>query len=88
MKTLDACDRCVAKRANDEQCTRRKKKGYEYCGTHSKNSPNGEVEASPTPIHKICVWAEDVNGIVRYIDADGNSYNVEGVLAGKGMRIE
>ena len=27
-------DRCCAKRASDEQCTRRKKDGCEYCGTH------------------------------------------------------
>jgi hypothetical protein len=27
-------DRCCAKRASDEQCTRRKKDGCEFCGTH------------------------------------------------------
>ena len=29
-------DRCCAKRANGEQCTRRKKDESEYCGTHLK----------------------------------------------------
>jgi len=29
-------DRCCAKRASNEQCTRRKKEGCEYCGTHTK----------------------------------------------------
>jgi hypothetical protein len=83
MKPIDPCDRCVAKRANDEQCTRRKKKGHEYCGTHSKNSPNGEVEVVTTGLRKKEVWAEDINGIVRYVDVDGKSYNVEDVLSGK-----
>ena len=82
MKDLDVCDRCVAKRANNEQCTRRKKKGHEYCGTHSKNSPNGEVEVVTTGLRKKEVWAEDVMGIVKYVDAEGNMYNVEDVLAG------
>jgi hypothetical protein len=82
MKPIDACDRCVAKRANDEQCTRRKKKGCDYCGTHSKNSPNGEVEVV-SGLRKKEVWAEEVMGIVRYVDAEGNSYNVEDVLSEK-----
>ena len=83
MKQLDACDRCLAKRANDEQCTRRKKKGMDYCGTHSKNSPNGEVQAPVSELRKKEVWAEDINGIVRYVDAEGASYNVEDVLSGR-----
>ena len=29
-------DRCCAKRASNEQCTRRKKEEFEYCGTHLK----------------------------------------------------
>ena len=81
MKPIDACDRCLAKRANDEQCTRRKKKGHQYCGTHSKNSPNGEVEVVTTGPRKKEVWAEEVQGIVRYVDSEGISYNVEDVIS-------
>ena len=33
-------DRCNAKRANGEQCTRRKKEESEYCGTHAKGLPH------------------------------------------------
>ena len=36
-------NRCIAKRANDEQCTRRRKEGCEYCGTHVKGTPNGII---------------------------------------------
>jgi hypothetical protein len=38
-------DRCCAKRASSEQCTRRKKEGCEYCGTHMKGTPHGIVES-------------------------------------------
>ena len=37
-------DRCCAKRATNEQCTRRKKDGSEYCGTHMKGTPHGIIE--------------------------------------------
>ena len=37
-------ERCCAKRANNEQCTRRKKKDDEYCGTHLKNKPHGIID--------------------------------------------
>jgi len=33
-------DRCHAKRANGEQCTRRKKEGCLCCGTHTKGTPH------------------------------------------------
>ena len=35
-------DRCTAKRANGEQCTRRKKDACEYCGTHAKGTPHDQ----------------------------------------------
>ena len=38
-------DRCCAKRATGEQCTRRKKTDFEYCGTHIKGTPHGTVDA-------------------------------------------
>ena len=37
-------ERCCAKRASCEQCTRRKKDGSEYCGTHMKGTPHGIVD--------------------------------------------
>ena len=36
-------DRCCALRANKQQCTRRKKKGEKFCGTHIKGIPHGEL---------------------------------------------
>jgi len=76
-------DRCCAKRANDEQCTRRKKTGCEYCGTHMKGTPNGMIDAQSeiVPImQKIEVWAQDIMGIIYYIDKSGNVYQAEDIV--------
>lgn len=35
-------ERCVAKRPSGTQCTRRKKKGCNYCGTHLKTNEHGQ----------------------------------------------
>lgn len=76
-------DRCTAKRADGSQCTRRKKQGEHFCGTHIKGTPHGEItaagEALPTK-KKIEVWTEDIKGIHTYIDADGNVYNTVHVM--------
>ena len=37
-------ERCNAKRANGEQCTRRRKDGEKFCGTHSKGTPHGFID--------------------------------------------
>ena len=82
-------DRCCAKRANDEQCTRRKKEGSEYCGTHVKGSPHGIMEQetdnnnTKVNIQKVEVWAQDIQGIIYYIDNMGNVYQAEDIVGNK-----
>ena len=78
--------RCVAKRADGDQCTRRKKKDCEFCGTHSKGTPHGLIcneSATHNANEKIEVVAEDIKGIVYYIDKHGNVYKTEDILLGK-----
>lgn len=80
-------DRCCAKRANGEQCTRRRKDDTtEYCGTHLKGTPHGicdlNEEVKPQG-QKIEVWAQDIQGIVYYIDKASNVYQVEDIMQGK-----
>ena len=41
---IPSCFRCSAKRVNGEQCTRRRSKEGEYCGTHTKVLPYGVFE--------------------------------------------
>ena len=79
-------DRCCAKRASNEQCTRRKKDGCEYCGTHLKGTPHGIVDAKDEPkntTQKIEVFAQDIQGIIYYIDKNNNVYQAEDIISNK-----
>jgi hypothetical protein len=76
-------DRCCAKRATNEQCTRRRKEGSEYCGTHMKGTPHGVMdsnEESKENTQKIEVWAQDIHGIVYYIDKHNNVYDTADII--------
>ena len=67
---VDFCERCCAKRATNEQCTRRKKEGIEYCGTHMKGTPHGIIdnqEDAKVTTQKVEVWAQDIQGIIYYM---------------------
>lgn len=79
-------DRCCAKRASNEQCTRRKKDGIEYCGTHMKGTPHGIIDnqnENKPNTQKIEVWAQDIQGIVYYIDKAFNVYQAEDIIINK-----
>ena len=79
-------DRCCAKRASGEQCTRRKKTDCEYCGTHMKGTPHGicDNEEDNKPVgQKVEVWAQEIQGIIYYIDKVGNVYQVEDIIVNK-----
>jgi hypothetical protein len=79
-------DRCCAKRASNEQCTRRKKDGIEYCGTHMKGTPHGIIDnqnESKPNTQKIEVWAQDIQGIIYYIDKSFNVYQAEDIVVNK-----
>ena len=80
-------NRCTAKLANGEQCTRRRKQDCEYCGTHYKGLPNGLMDPNETPETSnkktIDIFAEDIKGIVYYMDKYNNVYKVTDVLDGK-----
>ena len=78
-------DRCCALRANGEQCTRRKKASEKFCGTHIKGIPHGELsnnnnnDSVPSNIKRE-VWAQDIAGIIYYIDAENNVYNHHDII--------
>ena len=79
-------DRCCAKRATEEQCTRRKKEGFEYCGTHLKGLPHGTVDMQNEQkniTQKIEVYVQDIQGIVYYIDKNNNVYQAEDIISNK-----
>ena len=72
--------RCIAKAANKEQCTRRKKDGESCCGTHCKGVPHGYINAESVKTYQKEVIREEINGILQYIDSQGNVYKMEDVL--------
>lgn len=75
-------ERCCALRANKEQCTRRKKNGEKFCGTHIKGIPHGEIIAGDQvqeTTKKVEVWAQDIKGIIYFIDKEGNVYDPQHV---------
>lgn len=82
------CDeeRCNARRANGEQCTRRRKDECLYCGTHLKGVPHGKVEhehKDQVKEKKMEVFAQDINGIIYYLDSGYNVYNTEDIVSNK-----
>lgn len=79
-------DRCCAKRASEQQCTRRRKEGSEYCGTHIKGTPHGSINTvndESQQSHKVSVWAQDIGGIIYYIDNNNNVYCPEDIMSDK-----
>ena len=75
-------ERCCALRANKEQCTRRKKGDDKFCGTHIKGTPHGEINQINTVVShtKKEVWAQDIKGIIYYIDKEGNVYDPQDII--------
>lgn len=82
--TVPQFERCMAKRANGEQCTRRKKDSSCFCGTHVKGTPHGIIDDSHKPsekIKKVEVWVQEIKGINYYIDASKNVYLPEDIIS-------
>jgi len=79
--------RCTAKRANGEQCSRKKKEDGCFCGTHDKNRPHGIIEIDENntieKFKKVEVWLQEINGILYYIDNFNNVYNTQDIITNK-----
>lgn len=81
-------DRCSARRANGEQCTRRRKDDFQFCGTHTKGTPHGIIDSnnslsSTSFTQKVEVWTVDIKGILYYVDNFNNVYQTEDIVENK-----
>jgi hypothetical protein len=81
-------DRCMACVSNQKQCTRRKKKDGDFCGTHDKGTPHGTfktIKQKPdnNPFKKVDIFIKDIKGIHYYIDNDNNVYMTDDILNNK-----
>ena len=79
--------RCLAKRANGEQCTRKKKEGCDYCGTHTKGVPcsimDDEKDGGDNPKlnqQSVNIWVQNIKGIEYFIYGSQNVYKHEDVI--------
>lgn len=78
--------RCLAKRANGEQCTRKKKEGCDYCGTHTKGVPcsimDDENDGDKPKLNQqsVNIWVQNIKGIEYFIDGSQNVYKHEDVI--------
>jgi hypothetical protein len=41
--------KCSARTANGKQCSRKKQKGIDFCGSHLHNQPHGRIDQATTP---------------------------------------
>lgn len=80
--SIPQTNRCHAKRATCEQCTRKQKEGHLFCGTHVKGTPHGIISTEETEAYQIKseVFAEEIYGIVYYLDKYGHIFSTEDVL--------
>ena len=74
--TIPEDSRCIANKSCNERCTRRRKDGSEYCGTHHKHTT---IEGHD-PVKKMDVIAKEMEGIVYYVDDFQNVYRTEDIL--------
>ena len=75
--------RCISKLSDGTQCSRKKQDGSDYCGTHSKGSPHGTYMQENVTLTKVDVWAQEIGGIIYYVDSGYNVYKTEDIINGK-----
>ncbi len=72
---------------NNEQCTRRKKKDCDFCGTHLKGYPNGIVNMQNNNNNNnktsVEIWKQEIKGILYYIDDNKNVYSMTDIMSNK-----
>ena len=74
-------ERCMALSSSKKQCTRRRKKDEDFCGTHLKGRPNGTIQQTKeTSLKTINVFTKDIKGIIYYMDDSSNIYHPQDIF--------
>ena len=80
--------RCSAKRADGMQCSRQRKDGELYCGTHIKGCPHGQYEIKKDEKEELKLTIREYKGIAYYIDFEkGDVYSSEDIKNGDVPRV-
>jgi len=77
-------ERCIARRSNKQQCSRRRRGGEFCCGTHVKGTPYGVVSQSAeekNALKKVEIRTVEIGGIYYYADHENNVYSPEDIVA-------
>ncbi len=51
-RNLPSEERCLGRKMDFSQCTRKRKDGTEFCGSHIKNRPNGKIGDDGSCFHR------------------------------------
>lgn len=90
-KDLLSSDRCMAKRAGGDRCTRRRRGDCDFCGTHCKGTPNGVIgrsEEKGQSWSKVLLNVVEIQGIPYFISDAGVVYSHADVIASEpGPRV-
>ena len=78
------CNRCMARKQDGDQCTRKRKNNIDYCGKHLKNRKYGRID-DITQItdglinndNLIITWVEEFNGKKYLIDDNNIVYSYD-----------
>ena len=74
-KQTDSIYKCMARKQDGNQCSRRKKGVSDYCGKHMKNPKFGRIDDNADIVNKL---AEDDNYIMTQLETiDGSEYLVD-----------
>lgn len=80
-------EKCLGKRADGQQCSRRRRPGECLCGTHIKGLPHGmfsvtknsdEVQLKKTEIE---IHLQEFNGIMYWINDNYDIYNTNDIIS-------
>lgn len=80
---LDSTEICVARKADGQRCTRKRRENSEYCGKHSSHLKYGRADdnkpTDKTDEKYVMTWHENIDGLDYLVD-DQNvvyTYNLE-----------
>tara|TARA_Y100000768_G_scaffold253626_1_gene192697 strand:+ start:1315 stop:1731 length:417 start_codon:yes stop_codon:yes gene_type:complete len=72
---------CRAKRADGKQCSRQRKEGQDFCGTHIKGCPHGTYKKKESSTEELKLSIIEYKGIPYYVDlSTGKVYASEEIM--------
>ena len=78
---VDKQKQCRAKRADGKQCSRQRKDGEDFCGTHIKGCPHGTYKIKENKDEEVKLTIIEYKGIPYYVHLKtGDVYASEDIM--------